>query len=255
MATIHNTVLVPSKLELLTDWLPSRPWYARAGGPPRLSAAGGFRLDDPAGEVGIEFIVVVDHAGQDHAGQDRAGQNRAGQDHVGVGHDAGEPAVTYHVPLTYRASPCPGAEAGFVGTMEHGVLGTRHVYDGAYDPVLLAQLVALLQGRAEPQAQRLSDTPDPTVRVCRVAVPELVATRFTVTDGPASTRVTAAAAGAPVSLALSLVRVLTATPDGPGPEAAGPAGQDGHVHIPWRGPDGTASGGVVVTATPTPTRG
>ena len=253
MATIHNTVLVPSKLELLTDWLPSRPWYARAGGPPRLSAAGGFRLDDPAGEVGIEFIVVVDHAGQDHAGQDRAGQDRAGQDHagqdhVGVGHDAGEPPVTYHVPLTYRAAPCPGAEAGFVGTMEHGVLGTRHVYDGAYDPVLLAQLVALLQGRAEPQAQRLSDTPDPTVRVCRVDVPELSATRFAVTDGPASTRVTAAAAGAPAALALSLHRVLTATPDIPGPEVTGP---DGHVHVPWRGPDGAASGGVVVTASPT----
>ncbi len=51
------------------------------------------------------------------------------------------------------------------GTSEHGVLGHRWIYDGTRDPVLVAQLVALLQGAAEPQAQSVSNTPDPAVTV------------------------------------------------------------------------------------------
>ena len=27
MAIIHNTTMSPGKLELLTAWLPARPWY------------------------------------------------------------------------------------------------------------------------------------------------------------------------------------------------------------------------------------
>jgi hypothetical protein len=52
VAIIHNTTMVPTKLELLTAWLPRQPWYLGAGRP-ELARAGGFRLDDPAGEVGI----------------------------------------------------------------------------------------------------------------------------------------------------------------------------------------------------------
>ena len=130
MATIHKTTLSPSKLELLNGWLPARAWY-RGAGKPELSRAGGFRLDDPAGEVGIEFMVVADSADPS--------------------------AVAYHVPLTYRADPLEGAELALVGRAEHGVLGTRWVYDGARDPVLVSQLLALLAGRTEPQAQSVSE--------------------------------------------------------------------------------------------------
>ena len=59
----------------------------------------------------------------------------------------------------------PGADGGLIGTAEHGVLGRRWIYDGTHDPVLIAQLVALIQGEAEPQAQSVSNTPDPTVTV------------------------------------------------------------------------------------------
>ena len=62
MAVVHNTTLVPSKLELLAPWLLTQPWY-RSAGPAELSRAGGFRLDDPAGEVGIELMVVNDASG------------------------------------------------------------------------------------------------------------------------------------------------------------------------------------------------
>jgi hypothetical protein len=112
MATIHQTAMQPGKPELLTGWLPAQPWYA---GPERrdLIRAGSFRLDDPAGEVGIELMLIADVSGE-------------------------EPAV-YHVPLTYRGAALAGAEAALNGTSEHGVLGTRWVYDGTGDPVLIAR--------------------------------------------------------------------------------------------------------------------
>ena len=58
MAEIHRTTLAPSKLELLARWLPRQPWYAGGSCSPALQKAGGFRLDDPLGEVGIEFMYV-----------------------------------------------------------------------------------------------------------------------------------------------------------------------------------------------------
>lgn len=136
MATIHTgTTLSPSKLELLTDWLPRQPWYRDAGAVPQLSKAGGFRLDDPTGEVGIEFMVVTDATS----------------------------GAAYSVPMTYRAAPLAGAEAGLIGTTEHGVLGTRWVYDAAQDPVAMTQLLEFVRGRVEAQHQSRSDTLDPSV--------------------------------------------------------------------------------------------
>ncbi|MEU9927859.1 MULTISPECIES: maltokinase N-terminal cap-like domain-containing protein [Streptomyces] len=140
MASIHRTTMTPTKLELLTGWLPRQSWYVGSGETPDLVKAGGFRLDDPEGEVGIEFMVVADTAGQ-------------------------EP-VAYLVPLGYRGAALEGVPGeALIGTSEHGVLGTRWIYDGAHDPVVLAQLRALLGGDAKPQQQSVSDTPDPTVIV------------------------------------------------------------------------------------------
>jgi len=136
MATIHTgTTLVPGKLELLADWLPRQPWYRGDGAEPQLGKAGGFRLDDPAGEVGIEFMVVIDATTD----------------------------TTYVVPMTYRAAPLEGADAALIGTTEHGVLGTRWVYDAAHDPVAVTQLLEFVAGRVEAQHQSRSDTTDPSV--------------------------------------------------------------------------------------------
>ncbi|GAA1982999.1 maltokinase N-terminal cap-like domain-containing protein [Kitasatospora viridis] len=174
MAVVHHTTVSPSKVELLTEWLPAQSWYRGTGAAPRLAKAGGFRLDDPAGEVGIEFLVVTDTA------------------------DA-EP-VSYLVPMAYRGEPLPDAPTeALVGTAEHGVLGTRWFYDGGYDPVVLAQLAALLRGETTAQHQDESDTPEPTV---------------TVTPDPRATAAT-----------VRLTRVLT--PATTGPLTAG-----------WTGPDG-----------------
>jgi hypothetical protein len=97
-------------------------------------------LDDPEGAVGIEFMVVVDATVQE--------------------------SVAYLVPMGYRSGALEGVPGGaLIGTSEHGVLGTRWIYDGVHDPVVMAQLRALLRGEAIPQHQSRSGTPDPTVTV------------------------------------------------------------------------------------------
>jgi hypothetical protein len=214
MATIHTgTTMVPTKLELLTAWLPRQPWYVSGGGP-TLTKAGGFRLDDPAGAVGIEFAFVADGGG-----------------------------TTYSVPMTYRAAPLPGAEHGLIGTSEHGVLGTRWIYDAAHDPIAVAQLLEFVRGRVEAQQQGESDTPDPTVgRYWPSGGGLAAATPLRVRDSePGRTTVavelTDATTGRAVSGSLHLVRVLErGTPD---------ESDLGRVEADWTGPDGTTTRGLV----------
>jgi hypothetical protein len=153
MSIIYKTTVIPSKLELLTGWLPAQPWYLDRGRAPELAKAGGFRLDDPDGEVGIEFMVVTDGPGNGS----------------GDGDGGGDQVAAYLVPMTYRASALPGADGALIGTAEHGVLGRRWIYDGTRDPVFVSQLAALMHGAAEPQAQSINNTPDPTVTVVPVA--------------------------------------------------------------------------------------
>jgi hypothetical protein len=188
MAVIHHTTMTPAKLDLLAEWVPSQPWYVAADRPPELAKTGGFRLDDPAGEVGIEFMVITDTSGQQ--------------------------PVSYHVPLTYRGAPLAGAEHALIGEAAHGVLGARWIYDGAQDPVLMAQLVAFVRGAVQAQAQSVSDAPDPSV-----------VTHFAGTDlSPADLRV---------------VRRLQ-------PDSTSPAWSRGYVEAGWRLPDGTAVRGRLV---------
>ncbi|MFJ1756629.1 1,4-alpha-glucan branching protein [Kitasatospora sp. NPDC088134] len=165
MATIHRTTMEPGKLELLGGWLPRQEWFLGRGG--ELVRAGGFRLDDPAGEVGIELMVVTD-----------------GQD-------------AYLVPMAYRGEPLAGApEGALIGVTEHGVLGTRWFYDGDRDPVVREQLVRLLRGEAVPQMQSESDTVDGSVAVgpsagATGAVLRRVLEPVGAADGPAAGEVVA----------------------------------------------------------------
>lgn len=207
MAVIHHTTLRPTKLELLTAWLPSRPWHRGAAGP-ELAKAGGFRLDDPQGEVGIEFMVVTDASGPQ--------------------------PVAYMVPLAYRGAPLEGADHALVGTMEHGVLGRRWAYDGCHDPVLVAQLAALIEGRAQAQDQNISDTPAQQVVVSRTGEGPL-SSDFTVTDDREGTALTT-----PHGHVLRLHRALQPAADG---LVIPPQGAIGHVAGSWEAPDGTHAQG------------
>lgn len=223
MSVIHHTTLKPTKLELLASWLPTRPWYLAEGNEPRLTRAGGFRLDDPEGEVGIEFMAVSDLSG-DHP-------------------------VVYQVPMTYRGAPLEGAGHALIGTTEHGVLGRRWIYDGCHDPVLVTQLLALILGKAQPQAQSVSDTPDPTVTHSFTGAGVTATTGFTsVVDGQDVTNLIApptAAPGSPVPPArghvIQMNRVLKARQNGPTGDAVGALG---HVAARWLLPDGTQAHGL-----------
>src|SRR4051812_27246948 len=120
MALLHRTTLRPTKLELLSVWLPTRHWFQGDGEVVRVT---GFRFDDPAGAVGVETMLV-----------------RCGDGPV------------HQVPLTYRGAPLAGGDDFLVGTAEHGALGSRWVYDACGDPVYAAALARAIStdgGQAE----------------------------------------------------------------------------------------------------------
>jgi hypothetical protein len=225
VAEIHRTTLVPSKLELLSVWLPEQAWCRADARPPQLVKAGGFRLDDPSGEVGIEFMFVTDGSGSD--------------------------ATTYHVPLSYRGAPVARAESALIGTSEHGVLGRRWIYDGTHDPVVVAQLLSLVQGGTEPQHQSRSATVDHSITRHSHREDRLVAVNGTV-SGAVGGRTTIAVttvnhAGAPdQDVIIEVVRVLGSNA-GESLESETAAGF-GYVSAPWLRPDGTTARGRVVLA-------
>jgi hypothetical protein len=110
MALVHQATLTPSKLELLAAWLPSRPWFHKGG---ELIRLGSYRFDDPAGEVGIEVMIV----------------------------QSGE--LVFQVPLAYRGAPLAETKH-LLGTMEHSVLGPRWIYDGSADLVAARALITAM---------------------------------------------------------------------------------------------------------------
>ncbi|MGW0703323.1 maltokinase N-terminal cap-like domain-containing protein [Streptomyces sp. NPDC002867] len=221
MAVIHHTTLTPSKLDLLASWLPAQPWYAGTGHRPELTKAGGFRLDDPQGEVGIEFMMVTDGSG-----------NRP---------------LTYHVPLSYRGAPLDGSDHALIGTAEHGVLGRRWIYDGTHDPVLVTQLLNAILGHAEPQTQDLSNTPDHSVTHHFSGTIDPAPIRSTaVTNRPDGTHLTVETTttadphSEPTTpLTIRVTRILPPADHSP----AHPTQPQGHITAGWHSPHGTQDRG------------
>jgi hypothetical protein len=124
VAIIHRQATVtPAKPQLAAAWLDRDG----LGGTGDVEMLGSYRFDDPAGEVGIEALLV----------------RRAGE--------------VFHLPVTYRGAPLDGAEAHLIATVEHSVLGRRWVYEAAGDPVALACYAAALAGRQEQAVFELWD--------------------------------------------------------------------------------------------------
>lgn len=118
MGLFHRAIVTPSKPEMIETWGPTQPWWPDADAP--VEVVGAFRFDDPDGQVGMETHLV-----------------RVGD-------------VLLQVPLTYRNEPLDGADAAFVATTEHTVLGTRWVYDGLGDDLYLVMLAAVtMTGQGE----------------------------------------------------------------------------------------------------------
>jgi hypothetical protein len=118
MALFHRATVTPTKEALIAEWAPTQPW----GPPPDAPVAviGAYRFDDPDGRVGMETHLV----------------------------DAG--GMLLQVPLTYRDAPLAGAQDALITEMQHSVLGTRWVYDGLRDPLLVVMLAAVaMTGQGE----------------------------------------------------------------------------------------------------------
>ena len=115
MAVVHGgSQISPTKPDLVAAWLPTQPWAAGLG---EIEQIGGYRFDDPDGEVGVEALVF------------RAGGR------------------VLHLPMTYRGAPLEGAEEFLICTMSHTTLGDRWVYDAVGDPVAVrAYVTAILTG-------------------------------------------------------------------------------------------------------------
>jgi hypothetical protein len=113
MAVLHEATISPRKDELVDPWLRTRPWW---DGQAERAPVGSFRLDDPAGEVGMECFLFGSASGS-----------------------------TLFVPVTYRGAPLAGRDTSLVGTMEHSVLGTRYVYDAGVDPVFIATALDMIR--------------------------------------------------------------------------------------------------------------
>lgn len=139
MAIIHRATISPTKLELVEKWL-----GADLAGSTKLRQVGGYRFDDPDGEVGIEALLVT---------------------------RGGPVSPVRHVVLTYRAAPLAGAHEHLITTMQHSVLGTRWVYDGQGDPVAVAAYQRALAGQQEQatfeiwDGDTLVDTRKPSVEL------------------------------------------------------------------------------------------
>lgn len=113
MAILHQATLTPTKPEAARAWLDLQPW----GGSGPVEVIGSYRFDDPAGEVGVEALLV------------RRGDR------------------VLQVALTYRGAPLPGGR--LVTTMQHSVLGDRWVYEASSDPVAVGCFTRALAGEQE----------------------------------------------------------------------------------------------------------
>lgn len=114
MGLVHHTASIsPTKQELAEAWIPTRTWGADRTVVEKIAE---YRIDDPAGEVGVETILW-----------------RLDDDAI------------CQVPFTYRPAPLDGADAHLIGTTEHSALGRRWVYDGCGDPVWATGLVQAIR--------------------------------------------------------------------------------------------------------------
>jgi len=118
MAIFHLAKITPTKAELIEKWAPTQPWGVVTDAP--IEVIGSYRFDDPDGRVGMETHLVT----------------------------AG--GTLLQIPLTYRDEPLDAADDALIVEMQHSVLGTRWVYDGLRDPLLVVMLAAVaMTGQGE----------------------------------------------------------------------------------------------------------
>jgi hypothetical protein len=126
MGTIHaGATLTPHFRDFLPPWLARQPWYEGTD-VPSLTAVGFLRLEDPAGQVGIETHLVSDGT------------------------------TVYQLPMTYRGEPA--GDTALIRTAEHSVLGPRWIYDAPADPLWQERMRNLVRTNGTTDSSRGSVT-------------------------------------------------------------------------------------------------
>ena len=201
MGIVHQATLTPSKQEIVAGLLPSRGWARNRTIAEKVAE---YRLDDPAGEVGVETILWRLDDG-----------------------------AIIQTPLTYRAEPLAGADEHLISTTQHSVLGERWVYDGCGDPVWASTLAtAILTGGRQSQmyfedeAGRRIDIPA-RVQVHGSGSDVAVAAVGSVDEVSDDGDTTVVRAG---EVVLALARVV-GTPLGEGPHLSGVVGDSGETAV------------------------
>ena len=136
MAIIHQASLTPNKSEVVATFLDTVDW----GGSGALRLIGGYRFDDPEGQVGVEGLIV----------------------------ERGD--LILHVPLTYRPTPLEDADAFLITQLEHSALGARWVYNAEGDPVARACFARALSGQQEQAVLEVYDAQEQLVEIRQPAV-------------------------------------------------------------------------------------
>lgn len=127
---------MPTLIELLTDWMPSRRWFAGAAAP-ALRHLGSYVLDDPAPEPGVRAIIVPLIADESGAA-------------------AGRAPVVYQVPLVLRDVDTSVEASGYLGSVVHD--GETHaVVDGPCDPAFARALLRLVEAEGRAGGEQPSD--------------------------------------------------------------------------------------------------
>jgi hypothetical protein len=129
VAILYRAQLTPSKMELLSAWVPLQPWCGTLADLRTLDPVGAYRFDDPEDEVGIETHLLRSGDGQ-----------------------------VIQVPLTYRGAALDGAGPSLITTIQHSVLGERWVYDACGDPTYAQALAtAIVTGGTQADLDVVTD--------------------------------------------------------------------------------------------------
>jgi hypothetical protein len=117
--------LTPSFQDFLPGWIARQPWYPGSAAP-ALRPVGFFRLEDPAGAVGMETHLLSDGS------------------------------LLFQIPVTYRGAPLAqladssSGPAALIAEAEHSELGDRWIYDAVRDPVWVDAMIATIATEGTP---------------------------------------------------------------------------------------------------------
>ena len=125
----------PRSFETLANWISAQRWYSGKGRAIRASVLGGYQLADPAGEVSIYVMFVLDEA---------------------------EPPRLYQVPITARRTVSSSVPVAPLTEYADANGEAVYLFDGPHDPAFARALLQLILSESDTNTLGTSAT-DQTV--------------------------------------------------------------------------------------------